>query len=38
VNNSKVGLTVEVTITPLPSTLQRVVDPETGFGSIVTAK
>jgi predicted DNA-binding protein with PD1-like motif len=36
VDNSKVGLTVEVTITPLPSTLQRAVDPETGFGPIVT--
>jgi predicted DNA-binding protein with PD1-like motif len=38
VNNAKVGLTVEVTITPLPSKLQREVDPETGFGSIVTSK
>lgn len=38
VDSSKVGLTVEVTITPLPSTLQRAVDPETGFGPIVTAK
>lgn len=38
VDNSKVGLTVEVTITPLSSTLQRAVDPETGFGPIVTAK
>ena len=38
VDNSKVGLTVEVTITPLPSTLQRAVDPETGFGPIITSK
>ena len=38
VDNSKVGLTVEVTITPLSSTLQRAVDPETGFGPIVTTK
>lgn len=38
VNNTKVGLTVEVTITPLSATLQRAVDPETGFGPIVTAK
>ena len=38
VDNSKVGLTVEVTITPLSSTLKRTVDPETGFGPIVTSK
>lgn len=38
VDNSKVGLTVEVTITPLPATLQRAVDPETGFGPIDTIK
>jgi len=36
IDNSKVGLTVEVTISPLPSTLQRAVDPETGFGPIIT--
>lgn len=38
VGDAKVGLTVEVTITPLSSTLQRAVDVETGFGPIVTAK
>ncbi len=38
VDNSKVGITVEVTITPLPSTLQRMVDAETGFGPIVITK
>jgi len=36
--NAKVGLTVEVTIIPLSSTLQRAVDPETGFGPIVAEK
>lgn len=38
VDNSKVGLTVEVTIIPLPSILQRSVDPATGFGPIITGK
>lgn len=38
VNDAKVGLTVEVTIIPLSSTLQRSVDPETGFGPIVPTK
>lgn len=38
VNNAKVGLTVEVTIIPLLSTLERAVNKETGFGPIVTAK
>ncbi len=38
VDNAKVGLTAEVTIVPLSSTLQRTVDPETGFGTIVTEK
>jgi hypothetical protein len=37
VKDAKVGLTVEVTMTPLSSTLQRAVDPKTGFGPIITA-
>lgn len=36
VNSAKVGLTVEITIIPLPASVQRTVDPETGFGPIVT--
>lgn len=35
VNSAKVGLTVEITITPFPASVQRAVDPKTGFGPIV---
>lgn len=35
VNDAKVGLTVEVTIIPFTSAVERMVDAETGFGSIV---
>lgn len=35
VNEARVGLTVELTITPLSSTVKRTVDTETGFGPIV---
>lgn len=34
VNHAKVGLTVEITIVPLSSSIQRAVDAKTGFGSI----
>jgi predicted DNA-binding protein with PD1-like motif len=37
-DHAEVGLTVEVTVTPLAATLQRTVDPETGFGPIVVTK
>ncbi|OGT46876.1 MAG: hypothetical protein A3E83_08955 [Gammaproteobacteria bacterium RIFCSPHIGHO2_12_FULL_41_20] len=35
VNTTKVGLTVEVTIIPFSASVQRTVDPKTGFGPIV---
>jgi len=35
VESSKVGLTVEVTITPFAGTVERAVDPDTGFGPII---
>ena len=35
VNGAKVGLTVEITIIPLPASVQRTVDPKTGFGPLV---
>lgn len=35
VNDAKVGLTVEITITPFPASVQRTVDSKTGFGPIV---
>ena len=35
VNNAKVGLTVEVTIVPFSGSVERTVDPTTGFGPIV---
>ncbi|MDF3054258.1 MAG: hypothetical protein K0Q74_165 [Gammaproteobacteria bacterium] len=35
VNAATVGLTVEVTITPLTGSLNRAINPETGFGLIV---
>jgi predicted DNA-binding protein with PD1-like motif len=35
VNAAKVGLTVEITIIPFPASVQRTVDPKTGFGPIV---
>lgn len=36
VNAATVGLTVEVTIQPFSAPIERTVDPETGFGPIVT--
>ena len=35
INQAKVGLTVEITIIPFSGSLQRSVDPKTGFGPIV---
>lgn len=35
VNTTKVGLTFEITIIPFPASVQRTVDPKTGFGPIV---
>lgn len=35
VNDAKVGLTAEITIIPLSASLERTVDPKTGFGPIV---
>lgn len=35
VNSAKVGLTAEMTITPLLAPIERIVDPKTGFGPIV---
>lgn len=36
VNSAKVGLTVEITITPFPANIDRVVNEKTGFGPIAT--
>lgn len=36
VDSAEVGLTVEVTIVPFSAPMERTVDPETGFGPIVT--
>jgi len=36
INDSKVGLTVEITVVPLSGKVERAVDPKTGFGSILT--
>lgn len=36
IKDSKVGVTAEITIIPLSKPLKRNVDPETGFGPIVT--
>lgn len=35
VNSAKVGLTAEITIVPFAASVQRTVDPKTGFGPIV---
>lgn len=35
VNTAKVGLTAEITIIPLSASMQRTVDPKTGFGPII---
>lgn len=35
INSAKVGVTAEITITPFSSTVERTVNPETGFGLIV---
>ncbi len=35
VNSAKVGLTVEITIVPFSGSVQRAVDPKTGFGPII---
>lgn len=36
VDHAKVGLTVEVTISPFAEAIERAVDAETGFGPIIT--
>jgi len=36
VNSAKVGLTAEITVTPFPENIDRVVDAKTGFGPIKT--
>lgn len=36
VDGAKVGLTAEITIIPLPASLERTVDAKTGFGPIVS--
>jgi predicted DNA-binding protein with PD1-like motif len=35
VDNAKVGMTVEITITPLSAPVKRIVDAKTGFGLLV---
>lgn len=35
VNDAKVGLTVEITMVPFTGSVERTVDPKTGFGPIV---
>ncbi|CAN5242411.1 hypothetical protein BH10PSE19_BH10PSE19_20090 [soil metagenome] len=35
VNSAKVGLTVEITIVPFSNSVERTVDPKTGFGPIL---
>jgi len=38
VNSAKIGLTAEISITPFPANIDRVVDEKTGFGPIKTSK